>query len=81
MRYVKHMKQEQFDDGLKRLLAKKGRPCEITALELHKLVGGYPEIKRFPMACAAMYAAMQPGDEVLYAPPSGLSSTVKILYK
>ena len=74
------MKQEQFNEGLARLLAEKGRPCTITALELHKLVGGYPEVKRFPMACAAMYAAMKQGDKLLYAPPKHQSSAVKIFY-
>ena len=35
---------------------------------------------RAPAICAAMYDSMQDKDEVLFAPPSGKSTTVKIRY-
>ena len=35
---------------------------------------------RAPAVCTAMYDMMEPGDKVLFAPPSGKSTTVKILY-
>ena len=35
---------------------------------------------RAPAICAAMYDCMSEGDEVLFAPPSGKSTTVKIKY-
>ena len=35
---------------------------------------------RAPAVCAAMYDCMEEGDEVLFAPPSGKSTTVKIKY-
>lgn len=37
-------------------------------------------INRTPSICSAMYACMTEGDEVLFAPPSGKSTTVKIKY-
>ncbi len=36
--------------------------------------------KRFPMICHAMYNCMTTDDEVIYAPPSGLSNKVEIKY-
>lgn len=35
---------------------------------------------RAPAICAAMYACMGQGDEVVFAPPSGKSTTVTIKY-
>ena len=37
-------------------------------------------INRAPAICTAMYACCGPKDQVLYAPPSGKSTTVKIRY-
>ena len=37
-------------------------------------------INRAPAICTAMYDSMAKGDEVLFAPPSGKSTTVKIRY-
>lgn len=36
--------------------------------------------KRFPSICHAMYNCMKTNDEVIYAPPSGLSNRVEIKY-
>ncbi len=36
--------------------------------------------KRFPSICHAMYNCMKTDDEVIYAPPSGLSNRVEIKY-
>ncbi|MBP5342776.1 hypothetical protein J6Y73_02490 [bacterium] len=35
---------------------------------------------RTPCICTAMYDCMEPGDEVISAPPSGKSTTVKVKY-
>ena len=36
--------------------------------------------QRFPSICHAMYNCMKSNDEVIYAPPSGLSNRVEIKY-
>ena len=60
-------------------LAKRAGNKEIVLLcnDIQKALG---VTNRTPSVCTAMYACMNPGDEVLFAPPSGKSTTVKIRY-
>lgn len=54
----------------------------IEASELHRLVGGYPKpYNRMPMCCAAMRAAMEDYDWVIYQPPKGNGASLKIEYR
>lgn len=54
---------------------------EITAGELHRIVGGYPGVNhQMPVCCSRMRAAMRPGDQILHAPPKGNGASVRIKY-
>ena len=55
---------------------------EISAGQLHKLVGGYPgKSHRMPVCCARMRAAMRAGDRITYAPPKGNGARLNIEYR
>lgn len=70
---VINLKQDARDRGLEFV--------EITSRDVHDIVGGYENGNtRYPSCCKAMYAVMTDKDEVLYAPKSELSSTVKVRY-
>ncbi len=56
---------------------------DITSVDLHKLVGGYPAKDgnhRMPICCDSMYAIMKGKDKLIHASPSGDSSTLTIRY-
>lgn len=54
---------------------------EITAKDVHDIVGGYANGNtRYPMCCSAMYNLMDIKDEIIYAPPKGKGSRLKIKY-
>ena len=59
--------------------AKQAGKKEIILLcnDIQKALG---VTNRTPSICTAMYDSMNLGDEVLFAPPSGKSTTVKIRY-
>ena len=62
-----------------KLDAKKRGLSEITLLcnDIQKELN---VINRTPSICSAMYDLMEAGDQVLFAPPSGKSTTVKVKY-
>ena len=72
---------ERAKDYIKKckLAAKKQGLSEIILLcnDIQKELG---VINRTPSICAAMYDMMNSGDQVLFAPPSGKSTTVKVKY-
>ena len=49
----------------------------LTAKDIHRALCLK---QRYPMVCNAMRQAMSQGDEIVYAPQSGYSSTLKIKY-
>ena len=49
----------------------------LVCNDIQKAIG---VTNRAPAVCSAMYACMTAGDEVLFAPPSGKSTTVRIRY-
>lgn len=59
--------------------AKKQGLSEIVLLcnDIQKALG---VTNRTPSICGAMYDMMEIGDQVLFAPPSGKSTTVKVKY-
>ena len=59
--------------------AKEAGSSEIVLVcnDIQKKLG---VVNRAPAICSAMYDSMLDGDEVLFAPPSGKSTTVKIRY-
>jgi len=59
--------------------AKKQGVSEITLLcnDIQKELG---VVNRTPSICNAMYDMMEADDQVLFAPPSGKSTTVKVKY-
>lgn len=55
---------------------------DVKAGELHRRVGGYPSRNhRMPLCCRAMRRIMQPGDEILDEPRSGMGATLTIRYR
>jgi predicted RNA-binding Zn-ribbon protein involved in translation (DUF1610 family) len=55
---------------------------QINAGELHRELGKYPgSDNRMPSCCLAMRNHMQPGDEIVQAPPSGVGASLTIRYK
>ena len=60
-------------------LAKQNGLSEITLLcnDIQKALG---VTNRTPSICAAMYDCMSTNDEIIYNPPSGKSTAVKIKY-
>jgi hypothetical protein len=70
--------------GLKAKAAQSGvRTVEITAGELHALVGGYPggNTHRMPTCCSVMRQEMRPEDTILAEPPKGAGASLKIRYR
>ena len=67
--YIIKQKQQAKQNGL----------SEITLIcnDIQKALG---VSNRTPSICAAMYDCMSANDEILFAPPSGKSTTVKIKY-
>ena len=49
----------------------------LTARDIH---GALNLKQRYPMVCNAMRQAMRQGDEIVFSPKSGYSSTLKIKY-
>ncbi len=67
------LKEAARKEGLTRL--------EITAGELHRIVGGYPgHDHRMPVCCSVMRQEMGRGDEVLDEPPKGAGASLTIAY-
>lgn len=58
-------------------LAEGADSVTLLCNDIQKVLG---VVNRAPAICSAMYSCMNDGDEVLYAPPSGMSTTVKIRY-
>jgi hypothetical protein len=57
---------------------------EITAGELHRLVGGYPgQNHRIPMCCHVMHVHLSEdwGDRLVDGPPSGQGASLRIRYR
>lgn len=67
---------------IKQEARRRGQECiEITAKDVHDIVGGYANGNtRYPMCCSAMYSLMNFKDEIMYAPPKGKGSKLKIKY-
>ena len=58
--------------------ARQGEPFIIlSSKDIHNAMN---LVQRYPMVCNAMRQLMGENDEVLYSPPSGYSSTLKIKY-
>lgn len=54
----------------------------LTASDLHRQVGGYPGLNhRMANCCQVMLGRMQPGDQILEAPPSGKGASLTIRYR
>jgi 5-methylcytosine-specific restriction protein A len=75
-----------FRVALKKLLDEAERSgqsyVDVLAGDLHRRVGGYPgKAHNMPGCVAVMKAEMQPGDEVVNAPPSGKGASVIIRYR
>jgi hypothetical protein len=79
---------EEFKTELHRMMLegiRAGRTTiDITAGELHKRLGNYPDPHkhRMPVCCCVMKEAISPesGDKVLNEPPSGQGSSLTIRY-
>lgn len=55
---------------------------KIHSGTLHRALDGYPGINhQMPSCCDAMYEEMQPGDEIVEAPPQGRGATLVIRYR
>lgn len=69
-------------NGMKRNAKLKGLEyIEITSKEVHDIIGGYENgNSRYPMCCNAMYNVLNSKDEIIYAPPKGKGSRLKIKY-
>jgi len=67
--YIIAQKAEAKQKGLSEII--------LVCNDIQKALGA---INRAPAICSAMYDCMAEGDEVLFAPPSGKSTTVKIRY-
>ncbi len=67
--YIGEMKRQAFARGEKELI------CVCNDIQKHFGVSN-----RARSVCEAMYKSMSNGDVVLFAPPSGYSTTVKIKY-
>ena len=79
-----------FERELKNQLAfasKQGKPfLDVNAGELHRAVGGYPQLKQgshaMPTCCNVMRAAQKLGkDVVLQSPPKGRGASLTIRYR
>ena len=54
---------------------------ELSARELHRIVGGYPgHDHRMPVCCSVMLQEMGPKDEVVAKPPQGSGASLTIAY-
>lgn len=73
--------REELRSMLARAEARGAPSVEITAGELHHATFGSATANRMPMCCEAMYQLQKSGDEILYAPPKGRGSRVKIRYQ
>ena len=69
--------------ALKKKARSEGLNClEISAGELHRIVGGYPgHDHRMPVCCMVMRQEMRGGDEVLDEPPKGNGASLTIAYR
>ena len=55
---------------------------EISSKNLHVEVGGYPgPTHRMPTCCHAMYSEMEPGDQIISAPPKGKGASVAVCFR
>ena len=64
--------------GLKKSAMENGETVLVlTAKDIH---GALCLKQRYPMVCNAMRQTMRNGDEIVYSPKSGYSSTLKIKY-
>jgi 5-methylcytosine-specific restriction protein A len=75
-----------FERELETLLSSEGARgasfVDVTAGELHRLVGGYPgRTHRMPTCCSVMRQRLQPGDLVLDEPQSGAGASLAIRYQ
>ena len=54
---------------------------DVSAGELHRLVGGYPgRSHRMPVACSVLRRGMRDGDAVLCSPPMGNGAMLKVRF-
>lgn len=54
---------------------------DISAGEIHRIVGGYPGTNhRMPICCDVMYSIKKPTDLILSAPPKGKGAALTIRY-
>ena len=67
--YIINQKQLAKQDGLSEII--------LICNDVQKALG---VTNRTPSICTAMYDCMSMNDEILFAPPSGKSTTVKIKY-
>jgi hypothetical protein len=77
---------DRFREALERELRKAStaglETVAIRAGNLHRSVGGYPGPRHaMPTCCAAMHAAMEIGDRVVEAPPSGKGASLTIEFR
>ncbi len=80
--------RQDFELELGRLLdaamANGKQSVDISAGELHRHVGGYPDQRgdhRMPDCCLVMRGRMGTSDEIIKTPPSGQGASLTIRYK
>ncbi len=73
--------QRKLDDIFLRAEEMNLAAVTIKAGDFHKLLGpaGGNE-NRMPICCDVLYKNMQPGDEIIYAPPKGKGSRLTIRF-
>ncbi len=70
---VLSLKQQAKNNNLKYIV--------LTSKEVRDIVGGYVNGNtRYTMCCRAMYFLKGNADEIIYAPPKGNGSRLKIKY-
>lgn len=75
---------EQFRRALEDLFRRAAGQqfVDISAGQVHRLVGGYPgPDHRMPVCCKVLRRAMAPGDVVVAQPPSGMGASLTIRYR
>lgn len=62
--------------------ARGAKVIKVNSGVIHRALGGYPGLNhQMPTCCDVMYEEMQPGDEIVEAPPKGRGATLIIRYR
>jgi hypothetical protein len=85
VRCERGVRSEQFRVALTSILTEAHRQgsthFEISAGQLHRIVGGYPGPNHsMPVCCDTMRSLMQPGDIIVAEPPKGRGASLAIRY-